>query len=59
MDKLHLSILGAWILVIIHDRLIAMTGIDLIALPFAGLAVMVYGLYSYNQKDNESTKGKS
>lgn len=59
MDKLHLSLLGTWILLIIHDRFIAMTGIDLIVLPFAGLAVMFYGIYSYSRKNNKSTKGEA
>ena len=59
MSKLHLSVLCAWILVFIHDRLIAMTGIDLIALPLAGLVVMACGLYSCDRKNVESTEKES
>jgi hypothetical protein len=56
MDKLHLSVLSAWILLIIHDRLIAMTGLDLMVLPFAGLAIVVYALCTCDQKGTQSKK---
>ena len=54
MDKLHLSILSTWIILLIHDRLVAMTGMDLMVLPFVGLAVMMYGLTTVGKKETKS-----
>lgn len=56
MDKLHLSIVSAWILVIIHDRMVKMTGMDLMVLPLVGLAIVLYALCTFNQKGTQSKK---
>lgn len=56
MDKLHLSLLSAWIILIVHDRLIATTGLDLMVLPFVGLAIVVYALCTFDQKGTQSKK---
>lgn len=56
MDKLHLSILSAWTIMLIYDRVVALTGIDLIMLPFVGLLIVTCGLCTFGKKENKSEK---
>lgn len=54
--KLLISTLSAWTMAFIYDFIDKITGHEIRVLPYAGLVVMVVGLYAGLYANNKTTK---
>ena len=58
-STLMLSMLGAWVLAIVYDKIKVNTGTDLKLLLCASVIIMIVGLYRFCRKPKETDEGEA
>lgn len=58
-STLMLTMLGAWALAIIYDRIKVNTGAELDALLYMSIGTMIIGLYMFWRKPKEADEGEA